>query len=102
MELVHARRTRRSLLALEPVQRLGDEPPDPRLERVPHYLRTGRFVAALRDRAGGLSQGVREQRRIPQSQILVWHRATARHGVRRAAVLHPLLVLRLGSAWTQR
>ena len=94
VELVHARRARRALLALEPVQRLGHGSRDSRLERVPHHVRACGLVAALFRRAGGLSPRLRERARISQSQILVWHRATPRHGLWRPAVLHPLLVLR--------
>ena len=98
VELVYARRSRGTVLALEPVQRLGDGSRDSRLERVPHHIRACGFVAALSDRAGGLSPRVRERARISQRQILVRHRAAPRHELRRPAVLHPLLVLRARSA----
>ncbi len=55
-------------------------------------------LAASRDRARGLPPRFRERPRISQRQILVWHRAAARHAVRRPAVLRALLVLRPRSA----
>ena len=51
VELVHARRARRALLALEPVQRLGHGSRDSRLERVPRHIRARGLVAALFRRA---------------------------------------------------
>ena len=45
VELVHARRARCALLALEPDARLGDGSRDSRLERVPDHLRARGFVA---------------------------------------------------------
>ena len=45
MELVHPRRPRGALLALEPVQRLGHRSRDPWLERVPDHLRAGGLLA---------------------------------------------------------
>ena len=50
VELAHAGRPQRALLALEPEQRLEHEPRDPRLERVPDHLCPGRLRAALSDR----------------------------------------------------
>ncbi len=63
VELVYARRARRAVLALEPVQRLGHGSRDSRLERVPHHVRARGFVAALFHRAGGLSPRLRERAR---------------------------------------
>ena len=52
----HARDgAQRAVLALEPEQRLGHEPRDPRLERVPDHLRAGGVLAALSDRRQDLS-----------------------------------------------
>ena len=54
VELAHAGRPQRALLALEPEQRLEHEPRDPRLERVPDHLRAGRLGPALSDLPRGL------------------------------------------------
>ena len=86
MELAHAGRPQRALLALEPEQRLEHEPRDPRLERVPDHLRAGRLGPALSDLARGLSSRLGRRPRLPQRPHLRRHHAAARAGRRRPAV----------------
>ncbi len=99
MELVHPGRTGRAVLALEPEQRLGDEPRPVRgwNECLITYL----LAAAAPRHAidpGVYHRGFAAGPRFPQRPVVLRHRDTAGHAVRRPAVLHALLVLRPRSA----
>ena len=75
VELAHAGRPQRALLALEPEQRLEHEPRDPRLERVPDHLRAGGLRAALSDPPRRLSSRLGGRPRLQERARVLRHHA---------------------------